>query len=272
MAAYNAFIYRMLKIPLSNGARNKERKIIYQIANENGYTQKTIDKLEIRIKQNIQNKDEATPTDKTTQRWTAFTYVGHQTKKLTNIFKPLNINITYKPNTKITQKINNYEKEEDKDLNGVYSIQCSDCNKFYIGQTKKKLIQRYNEHKKAYINPTVYKSNLATHAIQNKHNFPPPENIKLIKQINKGNRMDIWENLNIHKFNSHKSLIEKQVQIKTQQDLTFNILNKTIHIPREDLTRRRVPDAEQQIQANLPKTVVDIVCARFKWSSFRLEF
>ena len=57
MAAYNALIYRMLKIPLTTSERNKERNIIHQIANNNGYETKTIQKLENKIKNKLTKKE-----------------------------------------------------------------------------------------------------------------------------------------------------------------------------------------------------------------------
>lgn len=229
MAAYNSLIYRMLKIPLSRKEMTKERNIIFQIADENGYQPKTIHRLERKIKNKLIRSHSNQNKLKENSTWTAFTYIGPKTDRLTKIFKKHNINISYKPNPKLIQKITLQNPKDDKFENGIYSIKCSDCkpNRYYIGQTKKQLSQRYEEHKKAYKNPIIYKSNLAQHAINTKHEFPPIENIKLIKKINKGLRMDIWENMNINKYNKSGLLIDEQKQINTKQDQTFNILKMT---------------------------------------------
>ena len=53
---------------------------------------------------------------------------------------------------------------------------------------------------KAYKIPEIYKSNLATHAINTGHEFPDITNMTLIKHIpHKGTIMNIWENLHIYK-------------------------------------------------------------------------
>lgn len=154
------------------------------------------------------------------------------------MFKSNNINTASKPNQKLLQAINTKQKPEDTKQNGVYSIKCNECEKYYIGQTKKQLTQRYEEHKKAYNKPHIYNSNLATHAIENSHAFPPIENVKLIKNINKGLRMNIWENMNIFKFKHNDLLIDEQIQINTKQDQTFKIIK--IKTPIQNLSSRTV--------------------------------
>ena len=53
----------------------------------------------------------------------------------------------------------------------------------FIGQTKKQLKKRYFEHLNGYKKPEIYKSNLATHAINTGHEFPDITNVSLIKHI-----------------------------------------------------------------------------------------
>ena len=70
----------------------------------------------------------------------------------------------YKTNKNNLQKLNS-SRNKDNTTNDIYKIECQDCNKCYIGQTKKQLKKRYFEHLNAYKKPNIYKSNLATHAI-----------------------------------------------------------------------------------------------------------
>ena len=55
----------------------------------------------------------------------------------------------------------------------------------------------------------IYKSNLATHAINTGHEFPDITNVTLIKHIppHKGTIMNIWENFQIYKHKTHNKLI-----------------------------------------------------------------
>ena len=60
----------------------------------------------------------------------------------------------------------NRHKEQNKfDLPGVYKLNCSGCNKFYIGQTGRSLKQRYIEHTKALQSST--ESTFANHTYTN---------------------------------------------------------------------------------------------------------
>ena len=86
--------------------------------------------------------------------------------------------------------------------NGIYKIECPDYNKFYVDQTKKRLVDRYLEHRKAFLKLHLYKSNLVTHCLNNKYKFTDIKNVKLIESIQKGHKMNIWENLNIYTHNN----------------------------------------------------------------------
>ena len=113
--------------------------------------------------------------------------------------------------------INMHEK------NSVYKLKCDYWNKVYIGQTKKKLKDRYKEHFNAYKKPEIYKSNFASHCINNNHLFPNIDNMILIKEINKGLRMNIYEALEIHKYNTNNELINEQIQVKSKFDNIFSV-------------------------------------------------
>ena len=78
----------------------------------------------------------------------------------------------------------------------------------YKRQNKKQLKKLYFEHLNAYKNPEIYKSNLATHAINTGHEFPDITNVTLIKHTpHKGTIMNIWENLQIYKHKTQNNLI-----------------------------------------------------------------
>ena len=60
------------------------------------------------------------------------------------------------------------------DLPGVYKLNCSDCNKFYIGQTGSCFKHRYIEHTKAL--PSSTESTFANHLIGANHTYTNIEN------------------------------------------------------------------------------------------------
>ena len=51
----------------------------------------------------------------------------------------------------------------------IYSIPCKDCDKLYIGETKRKFNTRLREHKKAVEQKHPKKSALAEHCLQSGH-------------------------------------------------------------------------------------------------------
>ena len=109
--------------------------------------------------------------------------INNKMTKLTKLFKNTDIKIAYKTNKNNLQKLNSPYNKNNTTTNGIYKIECQDCNKCYIGQTKKQLKKRYFEHLIAYKKPEIYKSNLATHAINTGQEFPDITNVTLIKHI-----------------------------------------------------------------------------------------
>lgn len=170
------------------------------------------------------NNKISSPEAEKDKSWTKFTYIGYKSNKIEKILKKQNIKVAYTTNNNLANKLQNHQSYDEHNRNGIYKIQCEECKLNYVGQTKKPIKERYREHLKAYKNPNIYKSNLATHAINTGHEFPNLQNLKLIKQVDKGKKMDILENLYIYKYNKQKKLIQEQIQIKTKQDQLFNLL------------------------------------------------
>ena len=58
----------------------------------------------------------------------------------------------------------------DRETNAVYSIPCGDCEKVYLGQTKRQLCTRLKKHQRAVSNSNGSKSALAEHLFETSHN------------------------------------------------------------------------------------------------------
>ena len=69
-------------------------------------------------------------------------------KKITNLFKHTNLEISLKNTNTLQQftklKIDGNIREQDK--SGSYEVTCNICRMSYIGQTSRSLKQRYQEH------------------------------------------------------------------------------------------------------------------------------
>ena len=69
----------------------------------------------------------------------------------------------------------------------------SRMQKSLCGSNRESLINRYFEHRQAFLKPNMYKSNLASHATNTTHLFPNTENIKLIKSVPKSEKWTLWK-------------------------------------------------------------------------------
>jgi len=83
----------------------------------------------------------------------------------------------------------------------VYKINCSDCNASYVGQTKRTLNTRVNEHKSHIRRNPVQSSVITDHRKKSKHEFDW-DNVKIL---------DVESNYN-------KRLISEMIHIKNQKD------------------------------------------------------
>lgn len=231
MAAFNSMLYRMHRLPLSQIEKQKEKTIVFRIALDNGYKLKTIEKLNYKIQQKINNrmtKLELFNEQDNNYLYSSFTYIGFINQKISNLFKNTNVKITYTSNQTNFNRIKPKAKNIIYNLNGVYKIECPSCNKFYVGQTGKSLQTRFSQHKNAYLKPHIYNSNFAHHCIVNNHEFPNINSMYLIKHIPKGIKMNIWEDLFIFKHLEENTIIQEQVQIKSKHDNFFKILKTFI--------------------------------------------
>ena len=103
------------------------------------------------------------------------------------MYKRQGYRIAYKTTNKTEHTLSKHtHKAQNKfDLPGVYKLNCSDCNKFYIGQTGCSFKQRYIEHTKALHSTT--ESTFANHPIETNHTY---------KNIDKN--MDILHVVTLH--------------------------------------------------------------------------
>jgi predicted GIY-YIG superfamily endonuclease len=99
----------------------------------------------------------------------AIPYVAGISEKIRLIFRKFDYNIVFKKgkNLKSFYNLNTNINKLDK-VNVVYNIECNDCNAIYVGNTKRKLSTRLNEHKKAFQCDYI-KSHIAEHAINCRH-------------------------------------------------------------------------------------------------------
>jgi hypothetical protein len=92
----------------------------------------------------------------------------------------------------------------------MYSIKCSTCNQLYIGQRGRDIYARFKEHVR-YICTNNPKLAFAVHILKNNHQYDiMEESLWLITPCNKGNRLNLLENLHIQQFHSIGLLMDEQ--------------------------------------------------------------
>ena len=98
-----------------------ENKIKYKIKTE-----------QLRINQNEQHIN-----NNNNNKWATFTYINNKMTKLTELFKNTDIKIAYQTNKNKLQILNSSHNKDNTTTNGIYKIECQDCNKCYIDVYKR---------------------------------------------------------------------------------------------------------------------------------------
>lgn len=144
MAAFNSMVFRMCKLRLSISNFMREQRTIRDIASVNGYTEQDIDELVDKHSRNIkknslstlfhQNKAQPSITR------ASFKFIHSITNHLKPIFKKQNIQMVFSSTHKTKDILGNpKDKLKDHQKSGIYGILCSDCQKIYVGQTRRNI-------------------------------------------------------------------------------------------------------------------------------------
>lgn len=117
------------------------------------------------------------------------------TNKLSSIFKEFDMEIVTSSNNTLKSQLCNYkDRTNPLHLSGIYSISCADCDMIYIGQTRRRVENRLNEHISATRNGLSEKSGVACHMLEENHNIDL-QNMKLIKPVIKPIKLNAWESM-----------------------------------------------------------------------------
>ena len=225
MAAFNAFIERLINIPMDQNDYQNELNIIKHIAYVNGYNPTIIDKLHTKkLKKKNNNTKNVTPTE---NKYTSITYTNILPQTIQYEFKKHNINISFKTNNNIKNILKTKSSTDTKICSGVYKLCCNDCEKFYIGQTGRTFYERFQEHKPK---PNT-KSTYAQHLIDNNHNYTNfDRNLTPLHIINKkGKALDATEEFEIFKAYQleRDNILNDKLTIKN--NILFNTAVIQIH-------------------------------------------
>lgn len=185
-------------------------KIIYQIADENGYSQQWVNN----IKSSIEQKKLRSEKMEEDKKYVSFKYINRQTNKVAQIFKnKYKLKIAFRTNNNLKlhigqQKTNSTDKFSNS---GVYKITCQDtnCDKFYVGQSGRTFNIRYKEHRQGikYGRPSAF----SLHAFDEDHPFQDIEDmLDILKVQDKGQDLDTFEAMEIYINKDNPSCLNLQ--------------------------------------------------------------
>jgi hypothetical protein len=128
-----------------------------------------------------------------------FTYIGTETRIISNLFKNTNIHIAYRTKNTIQHHLQQKNNTTDiYNMSGIYQMNCKDCALKYIGQTGRNLRTRYKEHIHA-IRTNNPNSKYAQHTYSNIH-----ETMDILHFEKKGPLMNTLEQFHIYSYNLWK--------------------------------------------------------------------
>lgn len=127
-------------------------------------------------------------------------YVEKLYNMLRNKFKKYNCNLITKNENTIKRMLYSRIKEKNEYINNVvYRVNCNNCEKCYIGQTKNYLYKRIDTHKNTCNKELKSGSTaLAYHAINEKHKFDF-DNIEILKREENLNKRLIYECISVRR-------------------------------------------------------------------------
>ena len=148
--------------------------------------------------------------------------------KIHNCFKKLNINLINKTKNilNLLIKLGKDALEKSEQSGIVYEIGCKGCDSVYIGQSKRKLNVRVNEHKRDVKNKDK-KSALANHVIDTKHKIKFKKVKILDREVGYKKRL-LSEMINIHFTNHTPNRDEDTNKLKREYKNTIDLIKKRL--------------------------------------------
>lgn len=128
-------------------------------------------------------------------------YFGNLTKRLGSTLKKFGIKLAYSNQGKLSDGLLPLKDKLNDNLmkSGIYRLQCQDCTKSYIGQTKRKIVERRNEHLEDCFKPANPDSAMAFHCISEEHSI---QQAKLLNEVDEPYKLNSWESLFLHRYQS----------------------------------------------------------------------
>ena len=139
-------------------------------------------------------------------------YIKGLSEKIRYDFKKFNIQVVFRNNKNGLKRFFNYNKDKEKKENTsgiVYKINCTNCSKYYVGQSKRMLKKRIYEHKNN-VKTSKKNSGLAVHLNVNSHKFNF-ENVQILER----NVINYQKRLSLESYHIYKNKNNINLQLES---------------------------------------------------------
>jgi len=180
LSSFNSFFFRLLRLPLSPDAFEKELTTIHRIAFENGYPDGVIRKVFERCKRKVFLERLTSLTVEKTKcnGYFSVPYIQHLSDRLKHIFSKYDLQLSSSVRGTLRSILSTGSSRADPfSKSGVYRLACS-CGKCYVGRTFRNFRTRYSEHVRYLKSDKSYdmdmvraRSTFAHHVLVNKCHY-----------------------------------------------------------------------------------------------------
>lgn len=223
MAAFNSMIHRLINVPMSDLDFAKEKEYILDTGRKNGYKTEVIAARIRKIQERTRQHQLSTlfsedATRQPPKKRFSLTYENHISRAMRKAFGKIGMDAA--DSSRIFQVKTLIGSVKDKktigEKSGIYCIKCPECGKKYIGQTRRIITTRFNEHisesrvaKKTGRGGRHFSSAVAKHICDEGHNIGI-EDITVIKEIGERRKLDFYESLTIHREDEDNLMNEEK--------------------------------------------------------------
>ena len=161
-------LQRAESLPSNSDSQANEREYVLNILGENDYPKRFLNNC---LRSPVYRNQNNSEGDTSVKGYAIVTYIQGVTEPIKRILSNCNIKVALKPYLTlghIFAKPKDPVKTNQK-THAVYSIPCGDCEKEYLGQSKRQFGTRLKEHQKAVSTLDKGKSALAEHVCYTKH-------------------------------------------------------------------------------------------------------
>ena len=162
--------------------KQEEMNHVFEVLQNNGYPQRSIDKISKKIRDNIQNNAGNTPQQPS--NFASVPYIAGTSERISRIFRKYEINIAHQPSRKLKNELCHLKDRRPvaERAGVVYKLGCGDCNACYVGETGRQVEDRMAEHQRD-INNRKITSKVFEHVNNTGHNFDF-ENVSILDKCN----------------------------------------------------------------------------------------